>query len=133
MTAALTAFLLLFVLLPVQGGPARGAGERRAPTSECPGPYYRTRDLEYKPRIREKPDPRMTDKARRDGVAGRIVLRAVLCKTGEVTDIEVVEGLPDGLSEEAVKAARRIKFEPGRKDDERVSVKVNIEYHFRVY
>ena len=133
MTTALATLLILFALIPGQVGPARGEGRKGSEPTECPGPLYRTQELEYKPRIRSKPDPRYTDKARRSGVSGRVIVRAVLCKTGEVTDVELVEGLPDGLSEAAVKAARRIKFEPGRKDDERVSVKVLVEYYFRVY
>jgi protein TonB len=90
-------------------------------------------EVEVKPHIRSKPNPGYTEEARRNGVSGRVVVSAVLCRTGEVGDVEVIEGLPHGLSEEAIKAARRIKFEPGRKDDERVNVRVRVIYNFELY
>lgn len=130
------ATLLLFVTLtPVQVGPARNenrGGSQPAASQEC-GPLYKMSEVEVKPRIRSKPNPSYTEEARRKGVSGRVVVSAVLCRTGEVGDVEVIEGLPHGLSEEAVKAARRIKFEPARKDDERVSVRVRVLYDFEVY
>lgn len=136
MTTFFAALLLFATLSPAQVGPARnedrGKGET-APARECEGAVHRMSEVDVKPRIRSKPDPRYTEEARRRDVSGRVVVSAVLCGTGEVGDVEVVEGLPAGLSEEAVKAARRIRFEPARKDDVRVAVRVRVIYHFNLY
>lgn len=136
MATFFTVLLLFATLTPAQVGPARvedrGGGQTAGPR-ECEGPLLKMGEVDVKPRIRSKPNPRYTEEARRKGVAGRVVISVVLCRTGEVGDPGVVEGLPHGLSEEAIKAARRIKFEPARKDDERVNVRVSVVYHFNLY
>ena len=133
MSATLATFLLLFTLTDGQAGPARNEGREQPRPGVCPGPLYSPREVTVKPRITAKPNPRYTEEARRNGVSGRVVVRVVLCKDGGATDVEVLEGLPHGLSEEAVRAARRIRFEPGRKDDELVSVRVRVLYDFRTH
>jgi hypothetical protein len=50
-----------------------------------------------------------------------------------VTNISVVRGLPDGLSERAIGAAREIKFSPATKDGRAVSVSMQLEYNFNLY
>jgi TonB family protein len=135
MTTVWAALLLFVTLTPVQVGPARNedrGGSQTGQSQEC-DPVYKMSEVDVKPRIRSKPEPGYPEGARRKRVSGRVVVAAVLCRTGEVGDVEVIEGLPHGLSEEAVKAARRIKFEPARKDDERVSVRVRILYDFEVF
>lgn len=136
MATLFTALLLVLTLVPAQAGPARignRGGAQTAPPRECEDAVLKMSEVDVKPTIRSKPNPRYTEEARRKGVAGRVVLSVVLCRTGEAGDAEVVEGLPHGLSEEAIKAARRLKFEPARKDDERVSVRVRVVYHFNLY
>lgn len=135
MATFLAALLLLLTPAPPQAGPARnaGRGESRAAAAQDCGPVYRMSEVDVKPRIRSKPNPGYTERARRAGVSGRVEVAAVLCGTGEVGDVEVIRGLPEGLSEEAVKAARRIRFEPARKDDERVAVRVRVLYDFQVF
>ena len=53
--------------------------------------------------------------------------------TGKVTDVVVIKGLPEGLSGSAARATRRIRFDPGRKDDEIVSVRVRVVYGLSLY
>jgi TonB family protein len=84
--------------------------------------------------IKSKPNPAFTHEARLQGVRGRVKLRIILGSDGKVRDrMEVLEGLPYGISEEAMKAARRIKFEPARKDGRPVSQYVTVIYHFNLY
>ena len=59
-----------------------------------------------------------------------MILRLVLRSNGEVSDIAVLKGLPHGLSEKAMEAARNIKFEPAIKDGRTVSVYLKVEYVF---
>jgi len=83
--------------------------------------------------ILSKPEPSYTEDARRNQVAGTVVLRVVLQASGQVSDIQVVRGLPYGLTERAMEAARRIKFKPATKGGRAVSQFTIIEYSFSPY
>jgi protein TonB len=84
--------------------------------------------------IKSKPLPGYPREARPCGVQGAVKLRIILGADGEVRDeIEVLEGLPCGVTEEAIKAARRIEFEPAQKDGRPVSQYVTLIYNFILY
>jgi TonB family protein len=59
-------------------------------------------------------DPEYPESARRAGVEGTVVLDATISETGQVTQIAVERGLPLGVTEVAVAAVRRWKYEPAR-------------------
>jgi hypothetical protein len=40
--------------------------------------------------------------------------------------------LPHGLSQKAIEAARKIRFEPAVKDGQPVNVRGNLEFHFKL-
>nr|MBJ6969875.1 energy transducer TonB [Vibrio cholerae] len=46
---------------------------------------------------------------------------------------EPLTTLPDGLTEEAVRAVQKIKFLPAMVDGQPVSVVKLLEYHFEIY
>lgn len=104
----------------------------RSASEEAEG-VFSSKDVDRKAMIALKPAPVYTIEARRNGVEGVVRLRAVLRASGEVTDIEVLKGLPEGLTEQAVKAARLIDFEPARKDGRAASQRVVLEYNFNIY
>jgi TonB family protein len=124
------------------GGEGPGAGPRRGvpagPGGGGPGnpgsvDYTRTfrqNEVTRKALITFKPEPGYTEEARGNRVEGMVRLRAVLNASGEVTNITTVKGLPDGLSEKAIAAARQIKFTPAEKDGHKVSQYVVLEYNF---
>jgi len=87
----------------------------------------------HKAVILSKPEPSYTENARRNQVAGTVVLRVVLHASGRVSDIRIVRGLPYGLTKRAMEAARRIKFKPATKDGQAVSQFTIIEYSFSPY
>ena len=60
-------------------------------------------------------------------------MQAVFSENGYVTDITVVRGLKDGLDENAIEAARNIRFFPAEKDGQRVSQRMLLEYNFDLY
>ncbi|HEX6182440.1 MAG TPA: energy transducer TonB [Pyrinomonadaceae bacterium] len=80
--------------------------------------------------ITSKPHPGFTEEARRNNVRGRVRLRAVLGLDGVVRHVFVLEGLPFGMSEECVAAAKRIRFTPAVKNGRPVSQIVVLEYNF---
>lgn len=85
------------------------------------------------PLINYKPQPLYTEKARRDGITGVVSLRALFGKDGTVSNIEVIKSLPDGLTEEAIKAARSIKFTPAMVGGEPTGMTQYVEYNFGYY
>jgi TonB family protein len=82
--------------------------------------------------IMSKPEPIYTLAARRAGVHGTVILRAVFSARGTVDDILVLRSLPYGLTEETIVAAKRIKFKPATNGGQPVSMFLQLEYHFNV-
>jgi TonB family protein len=94
---------------------------------------YAVREVTQKAIIRKRPTPSYTKKAKKHNVEGTVVLKAVFSSGGKVTNIEVVKGLPDGLTEKAIEAAKKIKFDPATIDRRPVSQSITLEYTFNLY
>ncbi|MEK6280035.1 MAG: energy transducer TonB [Acidobacteriota bacterium] len=82
--------------------------------------------------ISSKPPPSYTKEARRLGVQGFVVLKTLLSAEGEISRVRVVKGLPAGLTENAIRAACKIKFKPAMKDGQAVAQWLTVEYVFRL-
>src|SRR5262249_49345608 len=61
-----------------------------------------------KPVILYKEKASYTDQARRNLVQGEVILNLTFNANGTISDIHVLRGLPDGLTEQAIKAAKKI-------------------------
>ena len=90
-------------------------------------------EVDQKVRLLLKPEPRYTEEARRNDVTGTVVLRVVFSHTGQITNIRALQPLPFGLTEQAIVAARGIKFMPATKGGRPVSVYMQLEYNFNLY
>jgi len=90
-------------------------------------------EVTAKARVKSKPEAKYTKDARKHAVEGTVILRCIFSSTGEVKNIHVVSGLPDGLSEKAVEAAKKIKFTPAMKDGHPVSMWMELQYNFHLY
>jgi protein TonB len=113
-----------------------GSGGGTGFNGEAPVDYNRTfspREVTQKARILSRPEPQYTEEARKNQVSGTVVLRAVFSSSGQVTGIRAVSGLPYGLTEKAIAAARQIRFSPAMKDGRAVSQYIQIEYNFNLY
>jgi len=97
------------------------------------GEIFRPDEVDEKVVILSKPTPGYTEAARQNQVTGRVTVKMVLTSAGTVTNISVVSGLPDGLSEKAIEAAREIKFKPATKDGRPVSQSFTVGYYFNLY
>ena len=97
------------------------------------GTIYVGKEVDTRPKLISKPEPTYTEKARRKEITGGVVLRVIFSATGQVTNIRVVKGLPYGLTEKTIEAARRIKFIPATKDGKPVSMWMQLEYNFNLY
>ena len=91
------------------------------------------KDVDTKTRLISKPEPVYTDVAKSHQVIGVVVLKAIFAASGKVTNIRVVQGLPDGLTEAAIQAAKKIKFVPASKEGKYVSMWIQLEYNFNLY
>jgi TonB family protein len=80
-----------------------------------------------------RPEPYYTDIARRNQTQGDVTLRVTLGADGTVKDVETITGLPDGLTEQARRAARQIRFNPATRDGSPVDEVKTITYSFNLY
>ena len=94
---------------------------------------YTGKEVDVKARLVQKPEPSYTEKARSKGIVGTVVLKAIFSGTGKVVAIRVVRGLPHGLTEKSIEAAKKIKFIPAMKDGKYVSMWIQLEYNFNLY
>jgi TonB family protein len=86
-----------------------------------------------RPTILYKEKAVYTEEARRNKIEGQVVLNTIFGADGKMRNIEVVRGLPLGLSEQAIAAAQAIRFKPALKDGKPVSVRGNLEFTFKLY
>jgi TonB family protein len=93
---------------------------------------FSSKEVDQKANITSRPKPSYTREARRAGIQGYVIVRVALLSTGEVGPIRVIRGLPAGLTENAMRAACKIRFKPAQKDGQAVSQFVNVEYGFRL-
>ena len=80
-----------------------------------------------------KPKAAYTDEARTNNVQGSVRLKVTLLASGSVGSITPVTRLPYGLTEQAIAAARQIRFEPKKVNGVPVSTIVTMEYNFTMY
>lgn len=98
-----------------------------------PDRVFSGKEVTTKARVLAKPAPEYTPEARRYGITGTVVLRCIFAADGKPKHFLVVSGLPFGLSESAIAAARKIKFTPAMVDGQPVSMYVQLEYNFNLY
>ena len=125
---------------PGNGGNT-GGGERREGGGGAGGGgggtdynrIFRSGEVSSRARVLDKPEPQYTESARKNQITGTVVLRAVFSSSGSVTNISTIRGLPDGLTERAIAAAKQIRFVPAQKDGHAVSMWMQLEYNFNLY
>lgn len=63
-------------------------------------------------------------------VQGMVTLRSQFLLTGEIGDVQVIKGLPHGITEIAIEAARKIKFSPAFNDGVPITVTKSVQFAF---
>jgi len=84
-------------------------------------------------KILTKPRAFYTEQAKANLTQGKVVLRVTFKTDGKIGVISVISGLPDGLTEAAIEAAKKIKFEPAERDGKAITMTKPIEYTFTIY
>lgn len=102
-----------------------GEGDSEPPTAKK-GP---TKPLT----ILSKPRANYTEEARKNQVQGVVRLRVTFLANGTIGSIVPISGLPYGLTEQAIAAARQIRFEPAMKNGVPQTVTRIVEYAFNLY
>lgn len=101
------------------------------PEPEPEGPIHVGGDV-TKPEKITAPQPQYTEIARKARVQGVVIVQAIIDKGGNVTNVKVLKGLPMGLSEQAVDAIKKWKFEPATLNGKPVDVYYNLTVNFRL-
>lgn len=83
-----------------------------------------------RPRIISQEKAKYTEGARQNRVEGVVSVSIVLGADGRVTSPHIVRGLPDGLNEEAIKAAQKTRFQPAMKNGQPLSTRVTLDFEF---
>ncbi|HYO91980.1 MAG TPA: energy transducer TonB, partial [Pyrinomonadaceae bacterium] len=83
-------------------------------------------------RILSQTQPLYTANARRNRTEGEVILRVTLGADGTVTNVEPITRLPYGLTDEAVRVARQIRFNPATRNGSPVDEVKTITYSFNI-
>ncbi len=83
-------------------------------------------------KIIAKPRPEYTAEARDRQVEGEVQLEILFAASGDIDVLRVVQGLGYGLDENAIEAARKIRFEPARRDGEPVNLVATVHIRFQL-
>ena len=102
-------------------------GPGTPPESASGERIYAAKEVDVKARMLNSPAPDFSTDAR-NRPTGTVILRVVFAKTGRVENINVIRGLPNGLTEKCVEAAKKIRFKPAMKDGQPVSMWMQLEY-----
>ncbi|HYP06196.1 MAG TPA: TonB family protein [Bryobacteraceae bacterium] len=78
------------------------------------------------------PKPEYTPEARRLRIEGQVVVQAVFRASGEVDVIRVVSGLGHGLDENAIAAARSIRFRPAKRQGDPLDSTATVRMTFEL-
>lgn len=110
-------------------GSGRGGGDNGDRENPPPPPTGISQDV----KIISKPRANYTDAARQNNIQGNVTLRITFLASGQIGGISPVSGLPYGLTEQAIAAARSIRFEPAMRNGVAVSKQKTIQYGFTIY
>ena len=81
-------------------------------------------------KILKKVDAVYPPAAKEARITGTVILRVLVGRTGEVEDVEILKGLPKGLSDAAVTAVRQFRFEPATADGRPVPARMTLTFNF---
>ncbi len=114
-------------------GPGRGGNTGGGDMGIGGGRSVEPMTASLRPNILYKEKAKYTEDARTNKITGTVVLNLVFNLNGSISDIRIVRGLPDGLSESAIEAAKKMRFTPAVKNGQAVSVRGNVEFNFTLY
>src|ERR1043165_9482194 len=119
--------LVLIVLIAASTLLAQSS--KPSPTPECSIPVYNSKEVDRKVKVLEYPAPHFDDHEMAAHSPSVVVLRAIFCGSGKVTDIKIERGVSQSLNDESIRTAKTIRFRPAEKDSKPVSQWMTLQYH----
>ena len=90
--------------------------------------------VDTRPVLLNNPQPLFTETARKNKIQGVVRVRILVDSAGSVREVVLMRGLPDGLNEQAIRAAYQMRFRPAMRNGQHVSYWMNnvqIEFNLR--
>ena len=121
------------------GGVGTGNGNDRGSGDEGrnppPPPPVKPQPVGVTEKIKfiSKPRAGYTDEARTNQIQGTVRVRVQFLPSGQIGSVSPVSGLPYGLTEQAIAAAKQIRFEPAKKNGVPIQSVAIVEYNFNIY
>jgi len=88
--------------------------------------------VDTKPIALNLPRPNYTEEARKNKIQGTVRARVLVSSDGMVKQVTILRGLPDGLNEEAIRAAFQMRFRPATKGGRAVAFWTTLEVDFNI-
>ena len=82
------------------------------------------------PKLIQRVTPRYSASARRSGIEGAVIIRAIVRKDGSVDDVRILKDLPMGLGIAAREAVERWRFEPATYKGEPIDVYYTVTVNY---
>lgn len=119
---------------PEEELPVEGEAAARPPSAPAPAvPAEPAPGLLDPAAVMTRADPPYPEAARRAGIEGTVELEVAIDASGKVTDVEVVRGLPLGLSESAAESVRRWTWRPARTASGPVASRKTVRIRFLLH
>ncbi|HMS41523.1 MAG TPA: energy transducer TonB [Pyrinomonadaceae bacterium] len=115
----------------VTDNPSSGIGSGNKPTT-TPTPTQNN-GITQPLKLTMIPKPSYTDLARFYNLQGTVLLRVTFLSNGIIGSITPVNKLPFGLTTQAIKAAKQVRFEPAMRNGVAYSVTKPVQYAFSIY
>jgi TonB family protein len=85
----------------------------------------------FEPKLVHRVEPYYPESARRAGITGVVILSCVVSSNGTVSEVEVVKPLSHGLTDQAMRAVKKWRFEPATQKGKAVASELTISVVFR--
>ena len=99
-------------------------------TTDCRGPIYDAKDVKVPAKITGLPQFQTVPKAWEPGVEAHVVIEAILCRTGSVTEFKVIKSEPPNAANFAMMALSNMTFKPAEANWHSVSQRQRFEVTF---
>jgi protein TonB len=112
--------------------PAAATIQAPAPPAMADSPHYPSNELDVRPGIMVRVQPAYPERAARENVSGKAVVRLYIDVNGAVERVEVERATPAGygFEDSAASAFRSARFSPAMKGGKRVRAQMRIEVSF---
>ncbi|OGL41476.1 MAG: hypothetical protein A2161_09485 [Candidatus Schekmanbacteria bacterium RBG_13_48_7] len=80
-----------------------------------------------------QPEPNYSELAKQARIEGKVILRIVVNKKGNVSDIKIMKSMGNsGLDESAIESVKQWRFKPGYSNNEPVDVYIDVSINFHL-